>query len=371
MGQRGKIHSTVSNGVRPVFDPDLPPRVMDRLRENPSSLVRETDTARPWSGHRGKLLVGGLAVAALNLAWMLGHVWLITEATGWYFVGLLVQAVVVAVGGIAALRVTPRTSLPARLCGNWARRGWIWFSLSVLPVTILTWMPGPEGPWLFSVLVWYSPTAVYTAVALWVAFGWTRHERLAVAHVRRYLVAADFDARGADLLVGVQMTVSTVDEAGGRLGASFDTAQPLRILRAEEWRIASTLYRYQRLRAETRAESADAASERVRAVLARQRQQQEAAYRELAAQVDRILEYGAAVEEALRAHTEWEQIERAEARDERIAELNVRASSDSGSAGVLRDEALGAVAARQVRDELIDRALAAGRLLTAEPDHEG
>ncbi|WP_017599102.1 hypothetical protein [Nocardiopsis lucentensis] len=294
------------------------------------------------------------------------------EMTGWYLVGLLVHAVVVAVGGIAAIRMTPRTSLPARLRGNGARRGWIWFSLSVLPVTLVSWMSVPAGPWPSSVLVWYTPTVVYTAVALWVAFGWSRNDRLAAAHAHRYLVPADFDARGSDLLADVQKTINTLWAAGKVMGESFDAEQPLGVLRAEEWRIASALYRYQRLRAEHGKETADAASDRARALLARQNERQEAAYEQLSAQVDPIREYGAAVGEALRAHTEWEQIERAEAREERISELSARVSAEEGaSAGLLRDEALSARAAKEARDELIDRALAAGRLLSAEPGGRG
>ncbi|WP_306371272.1 hypothetical protein [Nocardiopsis sp. CC223A] len=359
--RREEIRSAFDNAVRPVFDPGLPAGVVDRLRRNPSFLLGETETVARWSGHRGKLLMGGLTVASVGLAWLLGSSWLMVESPGGYLLGLLVHATVVAAGAIAAVRVAPYESRPALLHGKRALRWWIWTGLSVLPLTIVSWILVPAWPWLF---FGYAPTAVCTAAALWVAFGWTRNERLAVAHVRRYLVPKDFDERGTALLVGVQQTVSTVEEAGERLGDSFDAAHPLHILRAEEWRIASTLYRYQRLRAETRTELAEATSDRVKAVLAHQRQQQETVYRELASQSDRILEYRAAVEEVLRAHAEWEQIERAEMRDDRITDLRSRVSQ-SAHTELLKDEEVRVRAAARVRDELLDRLTEAGKGLTA------
>ncbi|MFE3458019.1 hypothetical protein ACFXKD_10775 [Nocardiopsis aegyptia] len=72
----------------------------------------------------------------------------------------------------------------------------------------------------------------------------------------------------------------------------------------------------------------------------------------------------------LRAHTEWEQIQRAEERDGRIVDLLSRTSSDGAGGDRIEDEALGARAARVVLDELIDRALASGSALLAAPAHE-
>ncbi|WP_232831988.1 hypothetical protein [Nocardiopsis sp. FIRDI 009] len=364
-------------GLRPVFDPALPSRLSARLRRDPSVLPPEAEASRPWSGARLRLLVGGLAVASLNTLWLVGVSAvpggepLLFSSPFLYLPGVLAQSVLVGVTGLGAVRTAPSSLLPAWLRRSRGRTLWTVFCLSVIPTTVAAWTAYGLLPERLFLLVWHLQPAVYAAVPLWVAFGWTRPQRLAVTHTRHYLVPDDFDRPGAELILVVQSTIDAVEEARDRLGASFEATRPLEILRAEEWRIASTLYRYQRLRAEHRDELAATASDRVRTLLVGQEARQEAAFAELSAQVRPIMEYGTTVGEALRAHTEWEQIERAEAREERIAELSARASSDGGDVNALRDEALGAVAAKQARDELIDRALAAGRSLAPEPDERG
>lgn len=349
-----RVMSTADNGLRPVVDPALPPRTAAALR----GVLRP---ARPH-GRWKAVAVCGAALAAANLAWpLLGlRLWDLPGGPWFFFAGVLAQAVAVAVGGAAAVRVVPRTSQPA-----WLRsrpRLWTLFRLSPLPAFVLGILSGlVESPWL-PVAAWYTPSALYAAAALWVAAGWTRPQRLTSRHRGRYLVPADFGAREAGLLAGVQRTVDSALEAERTLGTGVSGA--LAVLRAEEWHIASALHRYRNLRREHLAESADAASERVLAVLDRQHEEQEAAFRALSERVDRILDYGAAVEDALRTHREWEQLERAEAREDRIADLRSRAASDGG-ADLLRDEELHTRAAARVRDELIDRLMRAGRVLEA------
>ncbi|GAB2517489.1 hypothetical protein GCM10026982_50060 [Nocardiopsis aegyptia] len=359
----------MSNGVRPVFDPDLPRPVAARLKKDPSSLLAENAPRRALK-LQAAVITYGTAVAALNIAWVLTSGPLLTASPVWYFLGALTQAVVVAAAGLSAARALPRTWLPSWLRSARGHRWWAGFCLAALPATGLSWMLAFTGStWAFT-LGWHTPGVVYAIAALWVSWVWPRGERMATAHVHRYLLPTDFHGRGTDLLAGVQMVINAVEEAGRRLGGSFDTAAPLALLRTEEWRVARLVYQYQRLRAEHRADAGEAVSDRVRALLERQHEQQEASYRELSAHVDRLLEYGATVEDMLRAHTEWEQIQRAEERDDRIVDLLSRTSSDGADGDRIEHEALGARAARDVLDELIDRALASGSALLAAPAHE-
>ncbi|MFD6948877.1 MULTISPECIES: hypothetical protein [unclassified Nocardiopsis] len=357
--------STMGGGPRPVLDPALPPRIARTLGKRPSALLPR----RAWAEQsrfpdRTRVMVAGAAVAALNTAWMLGSGPLLWWSAPLYFLGLLAQAAVVGVAGFAATRVRFRPLLPPWSSTGAGRRLWRALSLGFAPATLVTWFLFPAPDWVFTV-GWYAPGALYAAVALWTGWWGPRGDRLAAAHADRYLVAADLGRYGSELILRVQRTVDAVEEAERRLGDSFDSARSLAVLRDEEWRIASVLYHHDRIREEHRADSRAAVSDRVRALLNRQHERQEAAYRGLAAQVDAIRGYGVAVEEALRAHTEWEQLERAEARGARLAELLARSTSDGGNGELLRDEVLGARAAKEARDELIGRALEAGRFLGA------
>ncbi|NYH52861.1 hypothetical protein HNR06_002450 [Nocardiopsis arvandica] len=310
------------------------------------------------------MMVAGTAVAALSTAWTLGSGPLLSWSAPLYFAAFLSQAAVVGVAGFAATRARLRPLLPPWLGTRAGQRWWRVLSLGFAPATMATWFLFSAPDWVLTV-GWHAPGAVCAAAALWAGWWWPRNERLAAAHADRYLVAGDLGRYGSELVLRVQRTIDAVVEADRRLGDSFDSTRSLAVLRDEEWRIASMLYHHDRLREEHRADSREAASDRVRALLNRQHERQEAAYRELAAQVDAIREYGVAVEEALNAHKEWEQLERSEIRGAQLDELLARSASGEGSGELLRDEVLDARAAKEARDELIDRALEAGRLLEA------
>lgn len=363
---RWKVADSTGGGARPVLDPSLPPRLTARLhRCLPFLRSKEAWAKQPRFPSRTRMAAVGTAVAALSALWALVSGPLLVSSVPLYFLGLLAQASAVGAAGIAVTRVRPRSLLPRWLAGTVRRRSWQAFSLAFLPATLASWFPALTGPdWAFAP-GWFVPGAVYAAAALWAGWWWPRGDRLAAAHADRYLVPANLGRRGAALLLGVQRTIDTVEEADRRLGDSFDAAQPLAVLRAEEWRIASLLHRHERIRAEHGADSLDAVSDRVRAVLDRQDEQQEAVYRELAARVDTIRDYGTAVEEALSAHTEWEQVQRVEERQRELDLLLAQADSDGGNADQLHGEALNARAVKEARDELIGRVLEAGRSLEA------
>ncbi|WP_223830479.1 hypothetical protein [Nocardiopsis quinghaiensis] len=357
--------SAMGGGSRPVLDPALPPRVARGLGKRPSALVPRAARARqPRFPDRTRMAAGGTAVAALSTAWMLGSGPLLSWSPLPYLVAFLAQTAVVGVAGFAATRVRFRPRLPPWSNTRAGQRWWRVLSLGFAPATLATWLLFPAPDWLFTA-GWHAPGAVYTAAALWAGWWWPRNDRLAAAYADRYLVAGDLGRHGSELVLRVQRTIDAVEEAERRLGDSFDPARSLTVLRDEEWRIASMLYHHGRFREEHRADSRDAVSDRVRALLSQQHERQEAAYRELAAQVDAIREYGVAVEEALDAHTEWEQLERAEARGAQLTELLARSASDGGSGELLQNEVLAARAAKEARDELVGRALEAGRFLEA------
>ncbi|PDP87645.1 hypothetical protein CQJ94_11420 [Glycomyces fuscus] len=361
---RWRIASTLGDGTRPVLDPALPPRLAKRLRGClPSLRSKEAWEKQPRFPSRTRMAAGGTAVAALSVLWALVSGPLLVWSLPLYFLGLLAQASVVGAAGLAVTRVRPRSLLPRWLGGTARRRSWQAFSLSFVPATLASWFLALTGPeWAFT-LCWFVPGAVYASAALWAGWWWPRGDRLAAAHADRYLVPANLGRHGADLLLGVQRTIDTVEEADLLLGDSFDAAQPLAVLRAEEWRIASLLHRHRRIGEECLADSRDAVSDRVRAVLDQQHEQHEAVYRELAARVEAIRDYGATVEEALSAHAEWEQVQRAEERRHELDLLLAQVGSDGGNADQLHGEALNARAVREARDELIGRALEAGRSL--------
>ncbi|WP_017572831.1 hypothetical protein [Nocardiopsis halotolerans] len=362
MAGRGKRIGSTMGGPRAVLDPTLPPRVARRLRKRPSTLLPKALTEQPRFPDRTRMAVVGTAVAGLSAAWSLGSGSLLTWSPPLYFAALLAQATTVGVAGFAATRARFRPLLPPWLNTGVGRRCWRLLSLGFVPATLATWVLALGPTWAFFA-GWFVPGAVYAAAASWAGWWGPRDNRLAATHADRYLVPGDLGRYGSELVLRVQGTVDAVEEAGRRLGDSFDAAQPLAVLRDEEWRIASVLYQYERIRREHRADSREAASDRVRALLNRQHEQQEAAYRELAERVDVIEDYGVAVQEALNAHREWEQLERLEARGARLTELLSRSASDGGTGELLREEALNARAAKEARDELIDRALEAGRLL--------
>ncbi|WP_174546453.1 hypothetical protein [Nocardiopsis dassonvillei] len=363
---RWKVADSTGGGARPVLDPSLPPRLAGRLRKHLPFLRSKRAWARqPRFPNRTRMAAAGTAVAALSLLWALVSGPLLVWSVPLYFLGLLVQAAVVGAAGLAVTRVRPRSLLPRWLSRTSRRRSWQAFSLAFVPATLTSWFLALAGPeWAFN-LYWFVPGAVYAAAALWAGWWWPRGDRLAAAHADRYLVPANLGRQGARLLLDVQRTIGTVEEADLRLGDSFDAAQPLSVLRAEEWRIASLLHRHERIREEYVADSLDAVSGRVLAVLDQQHERHEAVYRELAARVDAIRDYGASVEEALAAHTEWEQVQRVEERQRELDLLLVQVDSDGGNADQLYGEALNARAVRETRDELIDRMLEAGRSLEA------
>ncbi|MFV2196758.1 hypothetical protein [Nocardiopsis sp. LOL_012] len=300
-----------SRDVRPVFDPGLPPNVAARLRDNPEVLIPKSRLTDRRPLRRPLLVAGGTALAALNLAWAAASTPTVEAgAFGAYIPGALAHAALVGAAGIAALRTTPRSWLPEALREGRRRDLWTLFCATPLPLSCTVFVLGS---------LWWPPAAallsVYSAAALWVAFGWTARDRFATAHAHRYLVPEDFSSSYSALLTDVQRTVDRLQEAG----EEFDAAEPLSALRAEEWRIASSLHRYQRQRAEYLKKAARAADRQERSALARQYEQQEQEYRELSRQRHRILEYGKVIEEALRTPQGREEVERALASGELLS----------------------------------------------------
>ena len=337
--------------LRTVFDPALSPGVVRRLERAPS-LLRGAGVApqRLTVGH-ALWFIGGVLVAELCLALM---VLLFAPVSLDVHLAMLVLAGgALGVGGTIAFRRVPGDLRPPPWLADLPWRHW---------ALVLSWLPIPLFVILSSVLS-LIVFAACAAAALWVGWRWPRGDRLALANAHRYLVPQDFGERATPVLQRVQWTIDRVVEADGLLGDSFDGRQSLGVLRSQEWEIAQAAREYEALRSDYLKQLKRATSERVTNALRAQFDAQEAAFEALTARSESIGAYGREVEAASIAHWEWEQVQHIGERERRITGLLARTSVDGGEMDVLQREGLDARAARQVRDELVDRALSAGQRL--------
>lgn len=345
---------------RPVVDTALPEELREEiLRESapaPSPRHARPD-AEPLS-RALRLGEAGIQLLGVGLTLLVAMV-----MVGWYL-GMVVASISV-VAYVTALTLRREANPAVRLFG--ALFGGA--TVAAAPLWMFDLLPAspPAGaPWLlFAVLI-----GTVTADTLTVQDRQSPVER----YRDRLLLPGDLSAADHGLLVKVQQTIDRVTDARAELGAAepgcadaLDTARGLAVLREQEWRIASLLFRQRELRREYLRRWQQASSARVREVLEPQRVHLQATEDHIRRRVVQIEEYGRLVDSAVLAHREWEQCQEVLDSMGDYADLRAEASLLSARSPEVAELAGTAEAARCIRDESVAKVRAAVRDLTAVP----
>lgn len=325
-----RSHGTVPAGM--VFDPLLPAGTLARLRAGEGALVLDRPGTAPGSHRflRQRLLVGALvfacAVAAVEAVRQAG-------GTGWASAAGIAAAFAYVPANASDRRATALQSAGLIGCffGVWA----VWAIVMAEAFGTVT-VP-------FGILHGF-------AFAIFLAFG-TR----GVTHVvgrDRAIDPADLGPVERARLADVRHARERVAEAGRLLAPAFDAAPVLAALHEAEWAMASRMRDRAPLVAEIDDLAANAASDRVREALRPKAEAVAAARRGDAEVIAQISAYLEPVDDAVRAHREWEQYLRA---------VDAALPADATPAGLAGHPDLtgdlGLEAVRLAREELTARAV--------------
>ena len=332
---------------RPVVDPALPAAERNRL------LKRALAPAAPVRWPSGETVTrrARLRETAVHMAVVGGAAALALATVGWYL-----SAAVVTIGLIArtvafVLRddAHPFLRVATVLAGTGVLAAVPLFLFGLLPSGVVA-----AVPWgVFGAL-----TALAVADALT-----SRVQRGGAGAVPQGAVVHPDDLSESDhaALSSVQHTIDLVEYAGTVLGRDcLDTDRALAVLRGREWRIAVLLARQRELRRAHLRRWHRSDSPRVRQALRPQREHLCSAERSVRAEADRIVEYGRLVEQAVRAHREWERCQEAVDSTPDYAEHSADAASLDAGPSETGELALSAEAARRVRDECAERLIGHG-----------
>ncbi len=331
---------------RPVADTALPEELReDLLREANAPESRRRRAEGENVSRALRLREGGIQLLGVGFTLVLA---LLTA--GWYLGMVIASISLIAYVAVLAVRKEADPvvrSVGAAIGGGAFAAAPLWL-FDVLP------MDPPGGvPWLmFALLVGMVTADTLTAQV---------KEPPAEHYRDRVLLAEDISAADHGLLVAVQQTIDKIVDARVELGDSdtLDTTRGLSVLREQEWRIASLLARQRDLRREHIRRWQQAASPRVRAVLAPQRKHLIAVEGHVRDRVEQIVGYGRLVEASVLAHREWEQCQEALDSMDAYTELRAEASLMSVHSAEVAELADTAEAARRVRDESVARVRAA------------
>lgn len=274
-----------------------------------------------------------------------------------------------------------------QVAGTW----WAWPAALIGSLAYLPWDAADRrsnsdtwwgaAPMLFPWALFPDPAGliVCAVLQLLVYGGFVAEGRGGVTHVvgrDRLVSLADLGQVERARLSRVRAVCGLVEEAQRLLAPAFDGTLVLMTLREEEWRFAARMRKMAQLAAEVDRLNAEAAADRVRQALSPQAEVMAAARRDDKAVIKCIEQYVRPVEGAIRAHREWEQIQRLADRTDSYTGLLARTEVEGitdGLAGVHDlDGDLALEAARQACEELTAVAMAANTwLLDALRSSEG
>ncbi|MBE1532087.1 hypothetical protein [Actinomadura algeriensis] len=285
--ERAGTRSLVSVPAGMVFDPLLPEGMLARLRAGEDALVLDRPGTAPGSYRflRQRLVVGAvvfcLAVAATELARRAG-------GTGWGAAAGIAAAFAYVPVNASDRRATALQSAGLIGCffGVWA----VWAIIMAEAFGSVT------GP--FGVLHGF-------AFAIFLAFG-TRGTTHVIGRDRA-VDTADLGPVERARLAEVRDARERVAEAGRLLSPAFDAAPVLAALHEAEWTMAARMRDRAPLAAEIDDLAATAATDRVREALRPGIDAVAAARRADARVIAQISAYLEPVDDAVRAHREWEQ----------------------------------------------------------------
>ncbi|QFG23399.1 hypothetical protein [Actinomadura sp. WMMB 499] len=289
--ERTGIRSLDSVPAGMVFDPLLPAAMLARLRAGEGALVLDRPGTEPGSHRflRQRLAVGavvfGCAVAATELARRAG-------GTGWGAAAGIATAFAYVPVNASDRRATALASAGLIGCffGIWA----VWAIVLAEAFGTVT------AP--FGILHGF-------AFAIFLVFG-TRGTTHVIGRDRA-IDPADLGPVERARLAEVRDARGRVAEAGRLLAPAFGAAPVLAALHEAEWAMAARMRDRAALAAEVDGLSANAATDRVRSAPRPRAEALAAARRADARVIAQISAYLEPVDDAVRAHREWEQYLRA------------------------------------------------------------
>ncbi|GAA1106180.1 hypothetical protein [Nocardiopsis metallicus] len=337
----------------PVFDPDLPEEVVEKLTASPGKLLAPDKTpkrTRPAEADDHVALFIGLTVVSVVIA---GIALLLAQFVLPLVIGVLALA--------ALLVVLSAFAVSGCLLG-------IFSLVAVGGLAVFAQWLGPDGT---------SIAIIVTVAVLGLLVGITgvasdskpsragdaRPSHLAAKYHGHYVRPEDLDKDSQRLLLRVQRARTYVAESSGELGDSFDAVQPGLILRDQEWHLARILREQSRLEKDLRKRAGKAMSQAVLDSMQPQFDAVNATRSAVQRRVSTIEEYRDKVSRAIRAQREWEQVEANVARHAEYGDLVAQASAGLGDVTRLT-AAVDLEAIKQVRDASVREALDAGQWLS-------
>ncbi|GAA1461875.1 hypothetical protein NE857_13525 [Nocardiopsis exhalans] len=329
----------------PVFDPDLPEEVVEKLAASPKKLLAPDKTPKrrepSTSGERTFTFVFCLVITTAVTA----LVWFLAAAFLPLFTGLFALIALVAIlfafgsGGCLA--------------------GFLALLAAGALIGLGQWL-GPDG----------APVAIAVPVGLLgllvsfaAASDGDEPTQLAARYHGHYIRAEDLDKDSQRLLLRVQRVRTYVAEASPELGDAFDSVRPGLVLRDQEWQLARILREQSRLEKDLGKRAKKAMSQTVLDSMQPQFDAVNATRSAVQRRVSTIEEYRDKVSRAVRAQREWEQVEANVARHAEYGDLVAQASAGLGDDTHLT-AAVDLEAIKQVRDASVREALDAGQWLS-------
>lgn len=325
---------------RVVFDPDLPPRILRRLRNGSGKLLPKSRP--PDSAVTRRQTTGYVVSAAMVLgSWGCAHLAPMAPNLTEF-----------------AVRVLSTLGLVALVVWGARQGGRVGAVLALL----LIWGP------LF--LVW--GVAQGTALASGSAFFWTAGPVAALAlaikttspiEVRqhgRYLMPEDFEPSDAEALDRLQEAMNLIRRAALTLGSNIGPGWEERWLGEQEWSIASSLAKCSELGRDLRNRSHNAVTARVSHALQPQHDVLTAARESVNERIRSFEKYAQRAATAATTHEELCQIEENERRDDAFLGLLTSTASETASTK-LGDS--GVQALQEALEEQLTRTIDAGRWL--------
>ncbi|WP_017584168.1 hypothetical protein [Nocardiopsis valliformis] len=337
----------------PVFDPDLPEEVVEKLAASPEKLLapdkKPKRTEHAESSDRGALFLG-LTIVSVVIA---GIALLLAMFALPLVIGLLALA--------ALLVVLSAFAVSGCLLG-------IFSLVAVGGLAVFAQWLGPDRA---SIAIIVTVAALGLLVGIVAVAGEgesarpndTRPTHLAAKYHGHYVRAEDLDKDSQRLLLRVQRARTYVAEASGELGDAFDSIQPGLVLRDQEWQLARILREQSRLEKDLRKRARKAMSQTVLDSMRPQFDAINATRSTVQRRVSIIEEYRDKLSRAIRAQREWEQVEANVARHAEYGDLVARASAGLGDETHLT-AAVDLEAIKHVRDASMREALDAGQWLS-------
>lgn len=325
-----------------VFDPTLPAAVLADLGSGSGSLL----VAEPGTPPRSRRFRRQRALSGVATLCVLGTVIVMLDqkAGSWW----AWQAALI--GSLAYLpwNAADRRSNSNDLVARCAVMLFPW-----------AWFPDPAGLVVCALL----QLLIYGSFVAEDGTGGVTH----VVGADRLVSLADLGEIERARLSQVRVVRGRIEEAQRLLAPAFDGTLVLMTLREEEWRLAVRMREMAPLAAEVDRLNTEAATDRVRQALRPQAEVVAAARKNDKTVIKRIEQYVRPVDGAIRAHREWEQIQRLADSTDSYAGLLARTEAEGTTDGLDGvhdlDGDLTLEAARQAREELTAVAMEANAWL--------